>query len=893
MCANNCQYLTSQQCVSTTPIRQDCRVNYTNSAYPCTKVTTTVLDDGCNNKYTSATCNANNCVFDTTLNGNCFLNMQKISVLFPCTYWSSTSTASCQFHPYCVYIAGSSTCEDYASTGNTADNSTTFNFLNTINFLNPTVASGTTTFSVTISTLFATTSFPASNPWPAAISWPIIQILFPVQNVAAYANTVNPLCSTLSNAATSPSYLDITQSAFTVNQLQQYAYNYTTQYGNLNFDNNAIGSYMDLIYNQPLIGASYIVRAAKVSADLTTLQYTFTIDLVAAVKNCAALGAAMTSTSSSRMYTIPISYIEQSYQGTFAQYTQTYTIVVPTTGTATIASSANYPMIATPSQIVFPQTNCPTGSARQVTQWTLTYRNVFDNTRLIGPRYLSDITTVNPQATSTLQNCYNDSLSAFTSLGCDYSNYLCSSIFTTQSNCRVLTTDGLGFNKCSYANAADRIADMGSNVAYPTALDGKHIYYVNSYSCPQNRINDNYCALVVNSAYNYPDPVVATIQTSEYSLTTATLNGFEVQAGFLPYATAPLSSLNVISDTYYTPNGIYKFDPVMWNNLPMTVVIVYPTALMQASYDLRMTIDTTLTIVPTDPLGNVISSRPVITFPQIRASLTYTTKNDYDNGCGSASKCMKLPACNGILGCDGFTISTSILRSLSLGDGYQININYRVGLPNADGSTPNARTLQSLRSAMQKHRRYETLGIPVPISPLRPRVNINGRQLQAQNSGDGSTMMINNTADFTSNIDYYAQYDQGGLVNFAFLVAQHPVVNQTNSNQTSDQYSCDSQEMCCASDTSSHQHHHRDVGYFFSSEWVKNTCANPDFREEYHICEWERDHFVSLTQFGTIKEQLTTLFWEMFFFSSLVTWSTTFIGLGIHFLVRARFLHTI
>lgn len=739
-------------CVSSSPIRQDCRLNYT--SLTCTKAGPAALEDGCSNKYTATTCNSapNDCVYDPYLNGNCFASMSNIMKVFDCSYWSATEAANCNYHP-CLYLTASSACDSIVTTGNTGDNSTSFNFANVINFLNPIVAPGTTIFNVTISTPFALPSNPSNGIWPYDINWSQIQILFPVQNVASYATQVNPQCSTLSANNGPPPFLLDANNPYSITQLQQTIYNWTTRFGNLNFDNSPIGLYIDQIYNNPLIGNPYIIKKVSLSSDATLLQYTFSMDLNAIVANCGLLGAALSTNAAGRTYTFPISYIEQSQNNGFVQYTQVYTITILTSGVISISGSTIYPEIAFPIEVVFPQMDCPAGSARQSIRWSLSYRNVFDSTKYIGPRYGTDIATTNSAAPGVLQNCYGDQPYNFTSLGCDYANYMCAVTFITLSRCRQLTADGLAFNKCSYGNAADRISDMGGNFAYPTALDGKHSVFVNVYSCPATRANDNFCGLIVNSAFNAPDQITATIQTNQYSLQTSTLNPFQVQGGILPYATAPISSFSSISDTYFYPSGLFKYDYNLFSSLPLTVIITFPTQVMQQTFDLRIQIDTNnFTLTPIDTQGNIIVGKPVLNYASIRNSVTYTTKNDFDNGCGAANRCAKLPACtaNGLLGCDGFSISTSVLRNLATGNGYQLSINYKIGLTNPSGATPNARTLLAFESMMSA---------TTPTDPMTSTPN---------NLPD--IVSFNNTVDFSSNFQYFANYYRDGQVGFSFVV---------------------------------------------------------------------------------------------------------------------------
>lgn len=63
----------------------------------------------------------------------------------------------------------------------------------------------------------------------------------------------------------------------------------------------------------------------------------------------------------------------------------------------------------------------------------------------------------------------------------------------------------------------------------------------------------------------------------------------------------------------------------------------------------------------------------------MKPNLLYVTKNDFDDGCGLTNPptCAKLPACLSILGCDGFSIPTALLRRLFNANGYRFKLSYR------------------------------------------------------------------------------------------------------------------------------------------------------------------------------------------------------------------------
>ena len=189
--------------------------------------------------------------------------------------------------------------------------------------------------------------------------------------------------------------------------------------------------------------------------------------------------------------------------------------MIPTTGAASISVTTSYRASAYPLETVFPSSACPVNQAKMQIKWQYDLFDVYDAARRIGPRYLTDFALRSPLSPSGPVNCYGDDLSNFQDLGCDFSRFKCSYQLTTTSRCRNLTSDGESFNLCSNAQAADRIADMSGNFAYPTRLNALHTFFVNSYSCPVNRANDLQCVLITQNGL--PDQISSSIRTSQVS----------------------------------------------------------------------------------------------------------------------------------------------------------------------------------------------------------------------------------------------------------------------------------------------------------------------------------------------------------------------------------------
>jgi hypothetical protein len=187
----------------------------------------------------------------------------------------------------------------------------------------------------------------------------------------------------------------------------------------------------------------------------------------------------------------------------FTQFTVLYTIVIATSGAVTISTNTNYRELAYPLTVTFPTSACANNYAQMRIQWQLEFRDVFDSKRVIGPRYLSDLSIRSPALPPGPNNCFGDQIVDFQVVGCNRLQYVCTYLITTLSRCRALTIDGEAFNKCSYAASADRIADIGPNSTYSAALDTYHEFYTNNYNCPINRLNDLQCSSINNNQVSH------------------------------------------------------------------------------------------------------------------------------------------------------------------------------------------------------------------------------------------------------------------------------------------------------------------------------------------------------------------------------------------------------
>lgn len=141
-----------------------------------------------------------------------------------------------------------------------------------------------------------------------------------------------------------------------------------------------------------MIGPNNLVTQVISSFDGQSLIYTIQEDINILISQCGSFGATQTTSATIATYTLPISYIERNPFDAYTQFTQVYiSQTTLSTGVTTITSSTIYHVDAYPLQISYPVNNCSSNQAQQLIVWELDIFDVFDSTRVIGPRSISGI----------------------------------------------------------------------------------------------------------------------------------------------------------------------------------------------------------------------------------------------------------------------------------------------------------------------------------------------------------------------------------------------------------------------------------------------------------------------------------------------------------------------
>lgn len=669
LCTDACNRITPQVCVGSFPVRTHCRLDFTSLA--CYATTDS---DVCYSHPNEATCPSATCFFDPYAK-NCFHSIEETAKAFPCTHWSTfTNTPACSYHG-CVLL-NSNACSTSISTANTLDNSTSINYAQKVVISGSTILPSSTTLRTTIGIPFATSSQP-NKLWPTSPSWPNVVISNPAANIGAFIASMPSQCAFRSSLPGPPVE---TSSQSTAAELQNYVIQWIKTYKTISFNvSSATGVAANAVYGAPLVQP--LVTQAALSFDTSTLQFTLQSDLNSIVGNCSQYGASVASNAAGQTFTIPISYVEQLPNSVYYQFVQILTVVVPSTGTATVATATVYTQLGYPIETIFPAEGCAPGSAALQITWQLKMSNIYDSTRQVGPRSVADVSLTSPDVVGPA-NCYGEQITAFQNLGCVQTDYACYYKLTTLSSCRAAISDGGAFDLCLYANATDKINDVGVGGEYPAGLNGLHRFFVTPYNCPRSRTNDSMCLPVQNNQAGLPDEVRASISTNQFGPADPLVNSFNVQAGFLATPTSTLASLVTLDNTQ-------QFDGNLFAERAISPVLILPED-MRNTHDLRFSNSSlSFVVTPLNGLGQPFAADALavsqLQYNNIRAGLIYNTKNDFAS-CSAAQKCELLPACNGVIGCDGFSVPVAYIRQLMPANGYRFSVEYTATLRSTAGA---------------------------------------------------------------------------------------------------------------------------------------------------------------------------------------------------------------
>jgi len=267
--------------------------------------------------------------------------------------------------------------------------------------------------------------------------------------------------------------------------------------------------------------------------------------------------------------------------------------------------------------------------------------------------------------------------------------YCWNTIVQLETRYNLPAADGLGLVKCVYQPDAVRIAEMGSNIPYPTSLDGVHNFYQFPYQWPLNNLTTGPFAAVGSDPTGAIGDQVA-VSLTQTTPTDITYFGGTLPAptcGILPFANSPITDL--ITPTYINNNGTFAIDlrnMALKTGSLLIFACVYSNG-TRATF--RLNFKTSLYLVPLDATGNLIlnsGGSPLATLPwsQIAVTVPYTIRS----AAGA-----HIDAVNAQLGVDAFGVTTGDLTSRMPANGYGVIIPFFGTLPALPLPTPGNRRL--------------------------------------------------------------------------------------------------------------------------------------------------------------------------------------------------------
>jgi hypothetical protein len=422
-----------------------------------------------------------------------------------------------------------------------------------------------------------------------------------------------------------------------------------------------------------------------------TVVYQVSIDLNLAVNNCSnnTIDPTVTIGYSGLQYLIPISIARRTtFDGgisdSWFETTQNFWVNMQTTGTITLSATSQYQPQVFIHESVFVNTGCAVGQQRLRITYQMDFHNVYDTNTQVGVFNLTDFVYYYVGLPSNITNAYGDALYSFTLPSCNYFLNMCSQYVTMQSLCRVVAADGYAFYYGNRANAADRIAYMGSNIPFPTSLDGVHTFF---YYTRQYTISTQTYALAVQSPAGYPDLVAVTFVATVYPDFTTQIQ-YDLQAGLLDVPTGTNITVggdfellvSIVNGTLVSSTTDRYNAQLRWSD-ELTVFIRATNVNVLQTVQLQIT---NVTFVGLNALGYIepAYAGQSLNWTSIARYADYVDKYGQTIApCTTGPPCSLLPLVVSYPGCDGFAIKSTALRSLLPANGYQITISYRFVYP--------------------------------------------------------------------------------------------------------------------------------------------------------------------------------------------------------------------
>jgi len=627
----------------------------------------------CAARTTSGECQVHGCIWDPFL-GKCFATSAEITSQYACSVFSGypAPNYACAWHS--CELAGS-TCVNVGSGYGQSDNQSVVVMSFSDFYVNPSITKNTLDFYIDV-----VTDFKLDRVSPI-----FTYIALGAMSFGQTANfQPNTICNDMKTRELQPPQPLIypqVPADYDSHILRDAFVTQVNTYHNFDFPNTDVGNYLRQIFGDIRVGPSYLIQSVAVSPTNDTITASLHVDLAAAVQNCTFFDTKPTKTigPDSTQYALPISVVRHDHMDAWYETTAFFYVTILSTGSITFSSTSQYqPKVFIGTGADFPTSGCAVGEKRQRIVYTMQYSNVFDSSLLVCPRSCTDVTFVDPQTTD-ISNAYGDSCVSV-SYPTRSPQGVSTCQVTIQSRCRSVQADGKAFFFANRAKDADRIADMGSDIPYPSLYDGVHTFYVNPY---QWKTDLSAFELAVQSPMGYPDPVVVTYNQHVFpdSGTSIELTVFDIEAGLLPTPTSNLSEfislVSIINGTVHsTTPDLFNYQ-LRWDKA-ITPVIRAKDPSILASVDLRILNEIlNFSIEALDAKGHKIAEYVApLGWTDIARHVSYIDKNGVGPHCEILT-CSKLPGLADHPGADGFSIMVSTLRALQAGNGYRFSFRYR------------------------------------------------------------------------------------------------------------------------------------------------------------------------------------------------------------------------
>jgi hypothetical protein len=643
----------------------------------------------CNSQTTVSGCTSNGCYYDaywpstTSTAGKCVASISEIKSNFPTcfiytNYPSNAFSDACSDYRACSPLSGTTVCQNPIGSGTTSVLTANRVFTSYVyQLLNPSLNVDTLQFGIvnsiptgqflnTTMPLHHTITFGSTNLLPRPLQPSKCNDLLQAQPALnAGLPTINPAYTDTSGLLAG--LVSSTNLVFSQNNSLSTALYQAVGYAN--------------------VGGTSITASVSITNQTVSKQLSANANWL--VANC---GATRTTISTDQtLYIIPITldvrsaYYQSSAPITIYSLLSTFgTVSFGATQRAALTIFADAPVDTSVNATV------PGTVKRRFTTY-FTFRTTNPNV-VVGLRGLQDVSMISTGGTvqtTPPTNCFGTrpiSVTAPTGLPTACTDiaattpptYCWVSAVTLETRYNVPTLDGKGLTLCSNQLPSVRIAEMGSDIPYPSGLDTVHSFYQFAKQWPIGNLTTGPFSSI---GTDYTGAMGDYVDVKLTQLTPVDINYFAgvVSAptcGILPSVTSTCADL--IVPTYMNKNNVSFAVDLRNVALDTNSLLIFACCNKNTTINTyRLNFKTSLYFLPLDATGEVIlnaAGGPLATLPFSSVALTapYTIRSQ--PGAHTA-------AVNAQIGCDSIGVSVRDLQSRMTGNGYAMVAPYYDTLP--------------------------------------------------------------------------------------------------------------------------------------------------------------------------------------------------------------------